>query len=477
MKTLIAALILWAVPSVAQGTAALAGTAYYITSSGNDSNSGLSTGAAWATAKHNINGADIIWASAGTYTASNFHQGNWGTVTTCCARLKCATFDACKISANNDYGIYVDASNWAVMGWEVNTTANAGCPATPSDCGFSAFAAAPNSSTPTNINHIIFADDVCNGAGGGCFNAFAQGTHSVDYVAFVGDIAYNGALNSLNCYSGMSVFQPLASDSNAGTHIYVGGNFIYHNVDPASCASGADNGGTGWIGDTFDGSQGLGVQYAQQLYVSNNIAVGNGAAGFEEQTYTKNPAAHTTTYWRNNTSWGNLLAGGNSALCPEMLLNIDYGLTADHNIAQPTVSSSCTSHTTYAASTYDTSDGVHYPVVTTIATNWFTPASGGGTTSTFNDETPVANTFTFGTNTSGGASPAFTAPAVPGAPSCGSATSTVNCMSTMIANFVPTATGTSGFGYQSPVATNGSDAQFPKWVCNLIDPSLITKSC
>jgi len=462
---------------LAQGSAALAGHAYYLSTTGNDANPGTSA-SPWLTPNHAVNGADILWASAGTYAQANYEQGNWGTVGTCCAIVRCATFDACKISVTGtNFGFYVDKSNWSVQGWEVTTTSS----------GFTAFAAAPNSVTPTNIHHVIFANDVCNGAGGGCFSAFNQSTHSVDYVAFVGNIAYNGAQNNTNCYSGLTIFQPLAWDTNAGTHLYVGGNFAWHNIDPNPCAGVSPDGENGYISDTKDGSQGLGTQYGQQEYVENNIFVGNGAQGLQEQSYTANPAVSSPTYWRHNTMWGNLVdTNFNNNLCVEMLVNKAYSINADHNIAQSAVATACTSHTTYASYAYDTCGSSiancnsQTALVSAIATNWFYSASGSGTTTgSFNDETPTPNVFAFGTNSAGGTpvSPAFTAPAVPGAPSCGAATSVTDCMSTVIANFVPTAVGASGFGYQSPTNTNGSDAQFPKWVCGKVPSGLITASC
>lgn len=491
---LILALLPTAAPS--QGVAALAATAHYISTTGNDANPGTAA-SPWLTPNHAVNCADILWASAGTYTAGNFHTGKWGTVGggTCAygmARLMCSTFDGCKINANNDYGIYVDKSYWSVQGWEVSTTANAGCPGTPSLCGFTAFAAAPTSTSGPSIHHIAFINDIANGAGGGGFSGFNQGTFSVDYIAFVGNIAYNAAQNSTNCYSGLTIFQPLKSDSVAGTHLYVGGNFAWHNIDPNPCAGVTPNGENGYISDTKDGSQGLGVQYDQQEYVENNIFVGNGAQGLQEQSYTANPAASSPTYWKHNTMWGNLVDPNfNNNLCVEMLVNKAYSINADHNIAQTTVATTCTGHTTYASYTYDTcgslssncKNGTASYLVSTIATNWFYSASGSGTTTgSFNDEgnTPP-NTFTFGTNSAGGTpvSPAFTSPAVPGAPSCGSASSVYDCMNTagVITNFTPTAIGTTGFGYQVPSNMNGSDALFPKWLCPILPAGLVNKSC
>lgn len=442
----------------------LLGPPYYISPSGNDSNPGT-VSLPWLSPNHALNGGDKIYASAGTYDVNNFKSGKWGTVTTSgsFAHLICSTFDTCKITASTNYGMYVDKSYWEVEGWEVGTTSS----------GHTCFAAAPAVSSPANISHVIFANDIANGCGGGGFSTFNVGTVSIDYVAFVGDIAYNAAQNSTQCYSGMTMYQPLASDTVAGTHLYVGGNFAWGNTEPSTCAGGATGGGDGFISDTFDGSQGLGTQYGQQLYVEQNLFVGNGAYGIQHQTYTKNPATIQSVYWRHNTSWGNLTNSSfNTNSCFEMVINIGYGVHGDHNIAQPNVSTACTSHTVYAAYAYDTS-----AATSTIANNWFYAPSGSGTTTgAFNDD---GNTFSFGTNSAGSppVSAAFSAPAVPGAPSCGSALSVPDCMATVLANFAPTAGGTTGFGVQAVSGSDGGDALFPRWVCGQIPTGLVTESC
>src|ERR1700733_11336328 len=76
---------------------------YYISPTGSDSNSGTVIGSPWLSPNHSLNCGDVIQASAGSYSAANFQNGKWGTVT--CpggnnvAWLQCATFDACKINS------------------------------------------------------------------------------------------------------------------------------------------------------------------------------------------------------------------------------------------------------------------------------------------------------------------------------------------------------------------------------------------
>jgi hypothetical protein len=85
-------------------------TQYYLATAaggGSDSNNGLSAGAPWLTPNHAVNCGDVITTTASTaYDSTNFQTGKWGTVTCTAgnnvARLKCATFDACKITANTE---------------------------------------------------------------------------------------------------------------------------------------------------------------------------------------------------------------------------------------------------------------------------------------------------------------------------------------------------------------------------------------
>ena len=257
------------------------GATYYLAPAadgGRDSNSGLTPGAPWLTPNHKVNCGDVILASASTaYSASNFYTGHWGTVT--CpggnnvAWLACVTFDACKLSTSINQGMWIDRSYWGVRGWEITTAGPAA-----NTC----FYASPNYASPVEIHHIIFANDIANGCQLGGFEISAQGTMSVDYVAFIGNIAYNAAQGSLGCDSGMSIFQPVQSDSLPGTHIYVAGNFAWRNFNSDPCNGGVPTDGQGIMIDTPDGSQNhMPSPYAAQIVVDNNISVSNGGPGIK----------------------------------------------------------------------------------------------------------------------------------------------------------------------------------------------------
>src|ERR1700691_1220698 len=198
---------------------------------GNDSNNGTSASTPWLSPNHPVNCGDVITAAPSTaYSASNFGAGKWGAVT--CpsgnnvAWLICATFDACKISASGTQGMRVTANYWGVQGWEVTATGSNG----------SCFLAAPQSSS--TIHHIIFANNIANGCTSNGFNNLNVGSASVDYIVIIGNIAYNAASGTGECFSGISIYQPQNSDTAAGTHIYVASNFSFRNMEPSSCAGG-----------------------------------------------------------------------------------------------------------------------------------------------------------------------------------------------------------------------------------------------
>jgi hypothetical protein len=289
---------------------------YYLSPNGNDSNSGLSASSPWLSPNHPVNCGDVVIAASGAYSASNFNTGNWGTVTCLLgnniAWLQCAVFDSCKISATGSDGMWVDESYWGVQGWEIttSTSVNAAC-----------FHAGPKLSDPVTVHHIIFADDVANGCMGGGFTAYNNSnTASVDYIAFVGNIAYDAARGNGECYSGLNIYQPIASDNNAGTHLYIGGNFSYSNLDPDPCSGTPPTDGEGVILDTFDFSHNGGTPYTQQTLVKDNILVNNGGRGIEVYNNSAG-TSHAPIIITQNTTWGNLTdPNQNNAGCGEVAL-------------------------------------------------------------------------------------------------------------------------------------------------------------
>ncbi len=439
-------------------------TTYYLataTAGGNDSNNGTSASTPWLTPNHAILCGDIILAAPGVYSAADFSYGHWGTVTCPAgnnvAWLKCATFDACKFTANGVYvAMAVTQSYWGVQGWEV--TANA-----DTDACFTAY---PPSST-VQIHHIVFANDVANGCYNSGFTIGNNGAVGVDYLVVVGNAVYNASRSSESCTSGISIYQPVQSDSLPGTHIYIAGNFSWDNFDSNPCGGGAPSDGNGILIDTPDGSQGgLPTPYAAQIVIDNNILIANGGRGFDVLNNYAG-SAHATIYARHNTVWGNNAdMNETNNLCGEMTIDVALNVQEFFNIAATNAANGCGGHPLYA-----------YYVEKGGSTDLVYNNLGWAATGTYSAAASSPG-FSFGPNNLFGANPMFVNAAAPGAPSCGGASSVPNCMATMIANFTPTTAAAVPYGYQAPSAIQTYDPLFPQWVCNVNLPAgLVTMGC
>lgn len=449
------------------------GTAYFLSPSGSDSNNGLSSGAPWLSPNHALNCGDTISAATGTYSSANFQSGKWGTVTCSASNnvawLICATFDGCKVTATTQDAMRFDKSYWGLVGWEAstNTTQSGGCITITSD------------SSGVNAHHIIIADNVANGCQGGGITSYnLNGSTGVDYLVIIGNIIYNAAVGNTHCFSGISIYQPVASDSNTGTHLYVAGNFSYDNVDsppgsttPGVCSGGPSTDGEPVIIDTLDGAQ-SGPQYNQQIVVQNNLGMFNGGRGFEifNNILQTTPAL---VYIKYNTAYGNMTDNNQTNGClgrSEIALGHAASTTMDFNLAQTKTGTSCSSGALYGSfiETGNTTD--------TVPHGWYYSAAGHPT------GIDNSGSFAFGAITS--TNPAFSNPVDPGAPSCGSFGSTVACMATVISNFAPTTSGASAYGRQTVSNTSITDALFPQWLCTStgvlnanIPAGLVTPGC
>lgn len=441
-------------------------TSYFLSASGSDSNNGLSSGAPWLSPNHALNCGDTITAAASTsYSAANFGNTSWGTVT--CpsgnnvAWLQCATFDACKISVTSGTldGMNVSASYWGIQGWEVDNTAGG-------TGGGNCFTIFPPGSL-ANIHHIIFADNIANTCPLDGFSSANRAQAGVDYIAYIGNISYAAAQANTFCGSGFSVYQPVAHDSVAGTHIYLAGNFSISTGDPSGCYD-----GNGFILDTFDGDQlPLTQSYPQQAAMENNISVSNAGKGIliENNKFSPGPP-FATLYARNNTTWNNDIASVEigSTPCGEITI---YNTTSTFLLANiaSTVSNTCYggAPTNYAF----TAQGVD-GTSTVFGANVGWDSAGNYSLITSSPG------FSFGPQNYFGTNPSFASPTTPGAPSCGSASSTVNCMATVIANFTPGTTAVKTYGYQAPSTTAVYNPLYPAWLCNVTLPTgLVTPGC
>jgi hypothetical protein len=448
------------------------GTTYYIapaSAGGNDRNDGLSANAPWLTPNHSANCGDLLLAAPGSYNADNFTVGNWGTVSCPLANnvawLKCGTFDTCRISTNSlSSGIWIDRSFWGLQGWEVTTQKGSGEP--------TCFIVAPNWSNPVEVHHVILANNIANGCQSG---GFSSANHpgeviGVDYLVLVGNIAYNSTQGQGQCFTGISVYAPVESDSLPGTHIYLTGNIAWDNWDPNYCAGGVATDGEGMMFDEVDASnQGFSKQYAGQLVADNNILIGNGGPGLQVDHNNAGSGPWATIYTRHNTLWGNnhdmTLAGFSHG---EML----WGAVRN-------------SHSTYDLAVTNLQygggggpDAAFYvgdsPTSTNSVSNSWGYSPWGN-----NSETIGSSGFSFASTNVFGVNPQLANPTVPGAPSCSGYANVTACMATTIANFTPNNSSAKAYGYQRPGSTPVKDSLFPQWLCtvNNFPAGLVTMGC
>ena len=442
------------------------GRTYYLapgTDGGSDRNSGLSPRSPWLSPHRQVNCGDVIVAKAGLYSNANFYTGKWGRVSCPAgndvAWLACETFDACRINATSNQGMWVDQSYWGVQGWEITTS--------PSDLYGACFIAQPNWVAPAEIHHIIFANDVANGCSQSGFGVVNHGAVSVDYFAVVGSIAYNTSQGGGTCASGISIYQPVQSDSLPGTHLYVAGNFSYANIEPRRCNGTSPTDGEGIIFDTFDGSQGgLPIPYAAQATAENNIVVGNGGKGIEV-TNNARGSSHAAIYINQNTSWGNLVDPNQAWVgCGEISLNEAFNIHITNNLISTGSATGCSGHPIFAITVAngDASDSVNHNFAFGFAGNHtFVHRSGS---------------FLFGSDHIMGRNPQIARARRPRAPDCRGTSSVPNCMASMVKDFMPRDPRAAGFGYRVPGSGSTDNPLFPQWLCNVDLPTgLITPSC
>lgn len=438
---------------------------YYLSPTGNDSNSGTSLDAAWLSPNHSLSCGNVIMAAASTtYSAANFNTGKWGTVNCPAgnnvAWLTCTTFDACKIdeTSGTEQAMAVDQSYWGVAGWEASTA--------PSVTYGACFSVSPSGSS--TVHHVIFANNIANGCASGGFTAYAKSsTASVDYIAFIGNIAYNAAQGTNVCGSGFNVGEPLASDTNTGTHIYVAGNFSWANVDGDPCAGQAPTDGEGINLDTWDMSHSGGTPYTQQGVVTNNVVFLNGGYGIEIE-HNAVGSAHAPIFITNNTLYGDR-RDMSQQFC---IGNGDLHLYAADNVTT-------TGNLIYSGYAADCGGNPFYAIAIgagnatdSVANTWFSGVDGN------NDYLSEDGSFALGTGNTIGTNPMFANPVNPGPPNCGAYTNVPACMATVIANFTPAVAAAKSYGYQQPATANAKDPFFPQWLCSADIPSgLITMSC
>jgi hypothetical protein len=476
---------------------------YYVSPTGSDSNNGLTAATAWATPNHSVNCGDVIIAAAGSYP--DFQS--FGSVSSCpstsggidgtggvyFATLLCggSYVGACHITTGTNTtgdteAMQIAKSNWAVEGWYVNTSGHGRA--------FEGYACAGV------IHHIAFINDISadNLQATDTDDCGRSGSYGVDYFATVGVIAQNSAQDSI-CLAAIDVVGPGVYDTAAGTHYFVDGNFSYANQN-THCRTVSDT--EDYMADTWDFHHANG-----QGIFANNIGFDADRMCiqvFEQTNSTPTPAIkiyNNTCYQDNNYTGGNYLNGEiniNSTHSP-----MTYVVTTSNNVAYQPLSVS--------------GGGGH--VAAYVVGNTVTTYSGGGSglqnilkannssciapycNSTFDAEVWGSSAM-LGTETY--TNPAFTNTTdlmsnQIGVPNCNSFVNTTQCMGwnantstlrtpSIISDLVPTASGTSGKGYQKPSTTCAANADYPTWLKGIVylhwdgstlteNGDLITKPC
>jgi hypothetical protein len=456
---------------------------YYVSPTGSDSNNGLTAATPWATPNHTgLVCGDVIVAAAGTYTSS---FRSWGAVSNCpsttggidgkggiyFATLLCGGSDitSCASTTGLSGTAYdVNASNWAVEGMYVNTGAT-----------HRAFEGVDSTGV---MHHVAFINDVSvNNLQGADTND--GGSHSpvgVDYFATVGMIAQNSAQDSI-CLAAIDVVGPGVFDTNAGTHYFVYGNFSYSHDSPSNCQPGGQNSDVeDYMADTWDvhGVTTTGV-------FSNNIGFNSARMCFNitAQTTTASPKIkfYNNSCYDDNQNTGNDFADGEVGLGVVGTVIANYTITLNNNLAQQSAATN-DGNAIYA----EVVGGQHWTGLTDSGNfyNGNSTSCGSGVCSSgsspysatyFNSNTAGANTF----RTPGYTNVTDLMTNRTSAPTCTGFQTTTECMGwnpntkslttpSIISDLVPTASGTSGKGYQLPSTICAANPDYPTWLKGIV---------
>jgi hypothetical protein len=477
---------------------------YYMAASGcNDANAGTSAGSPWCTPNHAVVCGDVIIAASGTY---NGDFATWGTVSTCpsvsggidgaggvyAAILLCGGTDlgsgGCQIncstgacnaghvgsggSAAKSSGMNVNQSNWAVEGWTINGNG-------ASHRGFQVDSCL---TTTTVIHHVFFINDIAYNAAQGydtndCGYNHNTNGNGTDYWGVVGSIAQNAAQDTI-CLGAVDLVAPSNSDTNAGTHAFIYGNFSYNNL--VTCASDGED----YMADTLDAHGWVGT-----AAFINNIGWSAQRYGLQVFYQAKNVGTTSTVVdVYNDTMYHNNIGGTASSSLGEFNIQstvsaLPWAITVQNNVgysdfAHGTAGSTAVNYALAVGGSYaNTTIGGSGPqnVFGGVAGTCGASCDGGDNVIAFNGGS-------FGTNTY--ESPAFNNTTdllnnQTGAPSCTGFVTVTACMGynaasqsltnpSVIYDLRPTAAGTSGKGYQLPSTTCSSITDYPSWLKGIV---------
>lgn len=425
---------------------------FYISTTGSDGADG-SIGTPWASPNHAVNAGDIIYVKPGAYTTA---WTAFGTVTgTASAFLYCGNngvrqnFGCTITNLINSLGlIMVNKSYWTVEGFigtDISTNFSQGC--------FSVFSA----SSATDIHHITFRNNVCNGAQGSGLNAtLSNGGGSYDYVTFENNIIYNAGQspNPGFCLSNISMFKPRNVDTAPGVHLLVRGNFSYKSLNASNCSNTANTtwDGEGTILDTFGT---VGFSFTGLTLAESNLNIGNGGGCFN--TPQAGGAATGIIIIRNNTCYGNI-QDPNRLWSQEGEYELDGGrIQSYNNLVQAISATCCASHgpfNLYAIYEHNNTGSTAPSIINIYDYNVGIGISG-------QNNHVGTGSFTFSSTNIFGTDPTFANPAIPGAPNCTGMTDVPACLRNVdgagfdvIARFTPTNVAVKGTGNKFFCASN-----------------------
>jgi hypothetical protein len=262
---------------------------YFVSPSGNDTNSGTSLTEALATlgaaTKLALVGGDCVTVENGTYDETIQVQTS-GSSDTCAGYVvfRAASQGAAKIvSTDPNQGVMVNASYVMMDGFDMQDTSTG-----------SAFVAGTNNVVSGHVvvyHHIAAIRNVAHESGGAGLSAI-----HTDYIRFEGNTVYKNSATNMYGDSGIDLWEAQASDTASGFHIVIRNNISYQNGE-WDLANPTD--GEGIILDTFDYADSTygTTPYEQETLVENNVIWGNGGRGFEAGG--GGPTSYVTV--RNNT--------------------------------------------------------------------------------------------------------------------------------------------------------------------------------
>ncbi len=265
---------------------------YYVSGSGNDNNSGLSTSSAFKTiqkAADLTNPGDTVLIMNGVYT----NIGKAGSVVSikrsgtanAWIRYKAYPGHFPKIQHNTWNGItisnkasYIEINGLEVIGNNANITldyamsekTNKQNPLTNGNC------ISVDGRTNGHVHHIRILNNKVHDCGGAGISAI-----QADYVTIDNNVVFNNAWYSVYGCSGISMLSNWNSDNNQGYKMFVTNNKTYNNrMYIPWIAVGKITDGNGIIIDSTrnDENPKLGV-YKGRTLVKNNLAFNNGGSG------------------------------------------------------------------------------------------------------------------------------------------------------------------------------------------------------